>query len=203
MPKNLLRFFFLPAICAAAPLLQATAFSLTEQARIANDRAEIIFTAEVQHAIKKTAQDDADALTQWAYSYRTTYPEVGMSVMSQQPVKRCIEDCKSKVWVVRANVRLHSEKIERLGQISALLLEKFTLERIRFNLSPVTRAEVEHVLIRRATERFESEMPDGEAYDSIEITSENTARPLSAITHTTTDALDTGYSVIAVKLLRR
>ena len=201
MQKHLTSVLFLIG-CISAPLSQGASFTLIEQAHVRNDRTEMTFSAEVQHTSKKAVQEDAKALTDWGYSYRTTYPEIGISVMSQKPARRCIDDCKRRVWAVKANVRLYSDEVKRLGQMSALLLERFKLERIRFGLSPSTRAKAEHMLIRRAVERFTSEVPDGESYDSIEITSKNTARPLSEITHTETDALDTGYTIIAVTLSR-
>lgn len=192
----------LPAIGANAPSLSAAAFTLTEQSRVQNDRAEITLTAEVERDSKDAALQDAQGLTDWASAYRSGYPEIGVAVMNQQPAVRCTNDCEERTWVVRASVMLSGAKIERLGHLAALLLERFTLERIRFNLSPLMRAKTEHLLISRATRRFSREAPGDGTYDAIEITSENTAQALPDITDSMAQPLNPGYSIIAVKLLQ-
>lgn len=199
--KYVLAFGALLLAHGAVHTANAASFTLVEQTQVRNDRAEVGLLSETMHPSQAAAEQASDRLINWVYSQRSQYPTIHISVMRRRPTLHCQEDCFEKEWVSRVNVTLRSKDFDRIKDIASSLSQDFTLNDIRFNLSPFKRTLTENSLILKAEQRFIGESPNGSDYDSMQIDLQNTQVDAAEIKQQMSGrSLNPGYSIIRVTL---
>ena len=183
---------------------------ISEQAKVQNDTMEVLFVAKALSGSPESAVLDVVTLTDWAFSYQSSYPEVMMLRATPQkaqyydPQKRLME------WSASQEVKLKSENLDGIHALTSELLDRLEPVRVQFLLSERTRTKIEKTLLAKVLGRYEnkSAYPAVKSQHYIRITANNLSNETSqAVSKTFLEAgsLDTnflpGFSIIKVELV--
>ena len=171
---------------------------------------EVLFVAKVLSGSPDTAMLDVGTLTDWAFSYQSSYPEVAM--LQATPQRAQYYDSKKRLqeWSASQEIKHKSENLEDIHALTSELLDRLDPVRVKFLLSEQARAKVEQILLAKVLQRYEdkSALLTVKPQHYIRITANNLANETSnALSKTFLEArsLDVnfqpGFSIIKVELV--
>ena len=171
---------------------------------------EVLFVARVLSGSPEAAMLDVDTLTDWAFSYQSSYPEVAM--LQATPQRAQYYDSKKRLqeWSASQEIKLKSENLEEIHALTSELLDRLDPVRVKFLLSERARAKIEQILLAKVLQRYEDKSAalSVKPQHYIRITANNLANETSnALSKTFLEArsLDVnfqpGFSIITVELV--
>ena len=183
---------------------------VSEQAKVQNDTMEVLFVAKALSGSPEAAVLDVVTLTDWALSYRSSYPEVAMLRATPQKAQYYDSQKRLSEWSASQELKLKSEDLDQIHALADELLDRLEPVRVQFLLSEKERAKIERALLARVSGRYENEFASltDRPKHYIRITANNLANEAArAVSKTFIEAgsLDTdfqpGFSIIKVELV--
>ncbi len=205
-PRCLLLCVLLVLVRAAG----AESVVVSEQATVQNDTMEVLFVAKVLSGSPESAILDVETLTDWAFSYQSSYPEVAMLQATPQRAQYYDPKKRLQEWSASQEIKLKSENLEEIRALTSELLDRLDPVRVQFLLSERERAKIEKILLAKVLQRYEDKSAalSVKPQHYIRITANNLANDTSsALSKTLLEArsLDVnfqpGFSIIKVELV--
>ena len=166
--------------------------------------------AKVLSGSPESAMLDVVTLTDWAFSYQSSYPEVAM--LQATPQRSQYYDPKKQLqeWSASQEIKLKSENLDEIHALASELLDRLDPVRVQFLLSEKERTKIERILLAKVLQRYENESASFsvEPQHYIRITANNLANETSyALSKTFLEArsldanFEPGFSIIKVELV--
>ena len=130
---------------------------ISEQVKVQNDTMEVLFVAKALSGSPESAVLDVVTLTDWAFSYKGSYPEVMMLRATPQKAQHYDPQKRLMEWSASQEIKLKSENLDETYALTGELLNRLEPVRVQFLLSSKKRVQAEKTLLAKVLARHENE----------------------------------------------